>query len=137
MSKRRSVIIADPGGSSPKSSKRDESDCKEEEKIDWSSCFICQTDTDEKLQSSSKALTADKEQAYKELAKRIAKFDSIDMLPVPLDIDKLKEGVALGDSLIRNEANFHKSCKLKFSNDKLNKAIQKYQKSDKIDRGTS
>ena len=135
MSKRRSVIIADPGGSSPKSSKRDESDCKEEEKIDWSICFICQTNTDEKLQSSSKALTADKEQAYKELAKRIAKFDSIDMLPVPLD--KLKEGVALGDSLIRNETNLHKSCKLKFSNDKLNKAIQKYQKSDKIYRGTS
>ena len=54
MSKRRSVIIADPGGSSPKSSKRDESDGKEEEKIDWSSCCICQTDTNEKLSHHQK-----------------------------------------------------------------------------------
>ena len=131
MSKRKSIVVVD---TARKISKTDQDN---EEGIDWSCCFICQTEKTEKLQSTSQALTGDKEQPYRELAKRIMRFDSMEMLPVTLDLDKLKGGVELSDSLISHGAKFHKSCKLKFAKERLEKAVRKYEKSKKTERGSS
>ena len=129
MLKRRSVVAVDVNVEKPpKKSKSDQN----EEEIDWTRCFICQKDETERLQSSSQAMTGDKEQPYKELAKRILKFESINLLPVPIDIEKLKQGgFTLEYSLINHEAQFHKTCKNKFGKDKLERAKAKYEKARK------
>ena len=51
------------------------------------------------------------------------------MSPVLIDIDKLRGTTeTLGESLFNNSAKFHKSCKLKFGNEKLQRAMKKSQK---------
>ena len=47
-------------------------------------------------------------------------------LPVPI-----KGKLALGDSLTGHAAKFHKSCKLNFGNEKLDKAMKKFEKQEK------
>ena len=47
------------------------------------------------------------------------------MLPIPLNIVKLEDGLDLEQSLFKNSAKFHKSCKLKFASAKLEKHIKK------------
>ena len=73
MSKRRSVVTVDVG-KDPKTIKSDQ----DNEEIDWTCCFICQKDEAEHLQATSEAKTGDKEQPYRELAKRIMKFKRTD-----------------------------------------------------------
>ena len=107
------------------------------EEIDWTRCFICQKDEAEHLQATSEAKTGDTEQPYRDLAKRILKFESIDLLPVSLDIRKLEQGESsLEDAFIRHRAKFHKSCKNKFGADKLERAIKKYEKQRQSEIGT-
>ena len=90
------------------------------DEIDWEQCFICECVTNEKLQCSYNALTANPKQSYVELARLIKEFQSLEKLPVPLRIEKLESGLDLGDALYKNKAKFHKSCKLKFNNKNLN-----------------
>ena len=47
------------------------------------------------------------------------------MLPIPLNIVKLEDGLDLDQSLFTNTAKFHKSCNLKFASAKLEKAHKK------------
>ena len=46
------------------------------------------------------------------------------MLPVNVRVDKLESGKRLGESLFQNKAKYHKSCKLRFGKNKLEKAIK-------------
>ena len=98
---------------------------REELKVDWEKCFICQTETGETLHSSSEAWSSDPAKAYSDLGERILKFESLNLLPVPLNLDELSGGTALGTSLLNHKAKFHKTCKLKFGNEKLKKAIKR------------
>ena len=100
---------------------------REELKVDWEKCFICQTETRETLQSSSEARSSDPAKAYNDLGERILKFESLNLLPVPLNLDELSGGTALGTSLLNHNAKFHKTCKLKFGNEKLEKAIKRHE----------
>ena len=95
------------------------------EQIDWGKCFICQSETSEKLQCSTDARTIDSATAYDELGERMLKFHAIDSLPVPLDIEELSDSKSLGASLFHHAAKFHKKCKLKFGNEKLEKAMKR------------
>ena len=99
------------------------------DKTDWTLCFLCQKQTSEKLQCPALSKT-DPKQLYDELADRIKEFHSIKMLPIPLNIPsnvvKLEDGLDLGQSLFTNSAKFHKSCKLKFASN--TKSQLKYSK---------
>ena len=110
---------------------------REELKIDWEKCFICQTETRETLQSSSEAWSSDPAKAYSGLGERILKFESLNLLPVPLNLDGLSGGTALGTSLLNHKAKFHKTCKLKFGNEKLEKAIKRHEKQEKYEEQSS
>ena len=130
MSKRRSIkLVGNNGAKVAKADKEGEED--DEEEIDWELCFICQTEESEKLQSSSDARSTSGIQAYNDLADRIIKFHSMNLLPVQLKMNKLRGTLELGDSLIRHAAKFHKSCKLKFGKEKLEKAMKKFEKKEK------
>ena len=103
---------------------------REELKVDWEKCFICQTETRETLQSSSEARSSDPAKAYSDLGEGILKFESLNLLPVPLNLDELSGGTALGTSLLNHKVKFNKTCKLKFGNEKL-EAIKRHEKQEK------
>ena len=110
---------------------------REELKVDSEKCFICQTETGETLQSSSEARSSDPAKAYNDLGECILKFESLNLLPVPLNLDELSGGIALGTSLLNHKAKFHKTCKLKFGNEKLEKAIKRHKKQEKFEEQSS
>ena len=110
---------------------------REELKVDWEKCFICQTETRETLQSSSEPRSSDPAKAYNDLDERILKFESWNLLPVPLNLDELSGGTALGTSLLNNKAKFHKTCKLKFGNEKIEKVIKRHEKQEKFEEQSS
>ena len=102
-----------------------------EDKVNWDNCFICQTTTSENLQSSIYINLSDStksQNAYNELAERILKLNNIGLSPVPPNIDDLSGSRTLKESLYQNDAKFHKTCKLKFRNGKLERAMKKANK---------
>ena len=110
---------------------------REELKVDWEKCFICQTEKRETLPNSSEAQSGDPAKAYSDLGERILKFESLNLLPVPLNLDELSGGTALGTSLLNHKAKFHKTCKFKFGNKKLEKAIKRHEKQEKYEEQSS
>ena len=131
MSKRKSVTVAD--SSKVKIAAKTlwlHSSPDEDKDIDQEKCFLCQDDLAESLQSSIGARSVDPQQSYNDLAERIIQFKEINMLPMPVNIEKLAEGEELGNSLFKHGAKFHKMCKLKFGKEKLNKAKCKHEKLD-------
>ena len=109
----------------------------EELKVDWEKCFICQTETRETLQSSSEARSTDPAKAYSDLGEGILKFESLNLLPVPLNLDELSGGTALGTSLLNHKTKLNKTCNLKFGNEKLKKAIKRHEKQEKYEEQSS
>ena len=83
-----------------------------------------------KLQSSLDARSTDPVKPYEELGDRILKFESLNVLPVPMEVDELSGGEALGISLFNHSAKFYKTCQLKFGNEKLEKEIKWHKKQD-------
>ena len=110
---------------------------REELNVDWEKCFICQTETREALQSSSEARLSDPAKAYIDLGECILKFKSLNLLPAPLNLDELSGVPALGTWLLNHKAKFHKTCKLKFGNKKLEKAIIRHEKQEKYEEQSS
>ena len=110
---------------------------REELKVDWEKCFICQTETRETLQSSSEARLSDPAKAYIDLGECILKFKSLNLLPAPLNLDELSGVTALGTWLLNHKAKFHKTCQLKFGNKKLEKAIIRHEKQEKYEEQSS
>ena len=94
----------------------------QEADVDWTKCFICEKDTKEKLQCSQDAVTANAKQSHENLAQSILDFKSIGNAPINVQLEKLSCGKTLSQSLYDNTAKFHKSCKLKFGKDKLERA---------------
>ena len=66
--------------------------------------------------------------AYTELAERMLEFNNIGLPPVTLNIDDLNGSRTLEESLYQNAATFHKTYKLKFGNEKLERAMKKANK---------
>ena len=83
-----------------------------------------------KLQSSLEARSTDPVKAYEELGDGILKFESLNILPVPMEVGELSGGEALGISLLNHSAKFYKTCQLKFGNEKLEKEIKWHKKQD-------
>ena len=65
-----------------------------------------------------------------ELGDRILKFELLNALLVPIEVDELSGGKALGTSLFNHSSKFHKTGKLKFGKEKLEKAIKRHEKQD-------
>ena len=91
--------------------------------MNWKRCIICQKDTAEALRcplSSSTGTIDDKIQAYIVLLKNIEEFKSINDLPGQLNFEN--ETV---ENLVQHWASWYKSCHLKFSHSKLERAKNK------------
>ena len=97
--------------------------------INWDNCFIRHRDSTEKLQSSLEVRSTDNVKAYEEIDDHILKFESLNALAVPMEVDELSRS-KVGTSLFNHSAKFHKTCKLKFGKEKLEKAIKWDEKQD-------
>ena len=128
MSKRKSIKVAGNNGAKVAKLDKEGKEDDDEKEVDRNICFICQTQGSEKLQSSSNARSISASKASNDLADRVQKFYDMNLLPVPLKMNKLRRKLELGDSLTLRAVKFHKSCKLKFGNKKLDKAMKKFEK---------
>lgn len=86
--------------------------------MDYSKCIICQTETREPLRCpSNDNKYGGTEEIYKNFVKTARCFHELQNLPVKLDVDSFNE-----KDLNQRKAKWHHSCKLKFSESKLNRA---------------
>ena len=59
---------------------------------------------------------------YKTLSQNIPEFAKINEMPILLDMRRIDKGDEIEAVLIKNEANYHDSCRLMFNNTKLQRA---------------
>lgn len=90
---------------------------------DWNKCCLCQIDKDEDLKSPPTRYETDRDNdGYVMLARNIPLFNGIHQMPIKLDPNRLDQGNGIEESLRVNNAKYHQSCRLSFSNSKLERA---------------
>ena len=89
--------------------------------IDWNKCFICQEDSAGSLQCPLNAKSCNAKEIYNILAGRIARFQCCKELPVPMNLEILRDGAELAQCLFKHDAKYHKKCYEIFSNAKLDR----------------
>lgn len=91
-------------------------------KTDWKKCCLCQEDKkNENLKSPPTRYHTDQD-GYLMIARNIPLFHSINEMPIRLDPTRLDEGHGIEDTLRKNNAKYHQSCRALFSNTKLARA---------------
>ena len=95
--------------------------------INWNLCLICQTKKAEDLGCPlhGKTSLVNRTSAYENFLRNIKKFQNIDQMPVCLRFDP--DNITV-DILVEKMALWHVNCHLKFSNTKLERATERYNK---------
>ena len=93
--------------------------------MDWSSCIICGSHKGEPLKCPVDSPHKDFEQVYTAFLQNVKQFKELHAFPVNLEFGPEVTAELLAES----RASWHKSCHLKFSNSKLERARNK-RKSD-------
>lgn len=93
-------------------------------KTDWGKCCLCQTDTREELKSPPTRYECGSD-GYSMLATNIPQFQAINLLPIKVDPSRLDDGGGIEDTLRRNSAKYHQTCRLMFNNSKLERATKR------------
>lgn len=88
----------------------------------WAKCCLCQTDKGEGLTSPLRNPARRVEDGYSLLGRNIPLFCEANALPIKLDPRRLDEGNGIEATLRENQAQYHASCKIQFSNSKLHRA---------------
>jgi len=91
-------------------------------KTDWAKCCLCQQDKKEALTSPITNPTKRGEDGYSNISSNVPLFYAINDLPIVLDPARLDEGQGIETTLRKNNAKYHQSCRLLFSNSKLQRA---------------
>ena len=90
---------------------------------DWRKCCLCQTDKKEELKSPPTHYACSPENdGYSMIAIKVPLFQEINQQPIRLDMSRLDDGGGIEETLRRNNAKYHRSCRLMFSNSKLDHA---------------
>ena len=87
--------------------------------IDWSLCALCQEQTDIPLTCPGKSLRTDIGSSYDTLGNNLTCFRDICKQPIPVDLNRLDDGGGIANTLSRNQAKWHTSCRLKCSTNRL------------------
>ena len=88
---------------------------------DWSKCCLCQQDKKEELKSPPSTYQPDQD-GYTNIATNVPLFQLLNALPIMLDPARLDEGEGIEQTLRKNNAKYHQSCRLKFNNSKIKRA---------------
>lgn len=95
---------------------------EEERIIDWKLCILCQEQKNESLQCPTKSKRKDTGAGYRSTAENVQRFDDLGMMPFDVRVSQLDDGSGLYNTLMKNEASWHKSCKDLVNNTKLKRA---------------
>ena len=90
-------------------------------KTDWSKCCRCQSEKKGEGLTSPSPGSKEKD-GYSKLGTNISLFHTINQLPIILDPSRLDVGDGIEATLRSNNAKYHESCRLMFSNSKLERA---------------
>ena len=85
----------------------------------WAICVLCQQVTQEALQCPARSSKAPIGSGYTSLAQHLLQFNAHGHMPMDIDIERLDEGDGLEITMRRNQACWHKSCRLKVNQTKL------------------
>ncbi len=98
-------------------------DCK----IDFTKCFLCQSDDKNDLRDPSKCIKSTVYQPYQTLALNIIELKNLNQLPFDIDVEafQLFEG-GLEKVLEDNKAVWHKNCRNKVDSQKVSRAKKRY-----------
>ena len=100
---------------------------------DWSLCFICQEMTQESLTCPSQNTRQDKGSSYSILAGHLRRFNDLGLLPKSFLFSRLDEGSGVQAALIANNAQYHKTCSLRYNKTKLDRAEKRHLKIGEAD----
>ena len=98
-------------------------------KTDWSKCCLCQEDTGEDLKSPPKSYSPQYD-GYRNITTNVPLFKALNALPIMLDPARLDEGGGIEETLKRNKAKYHQSCRLMFNSTKLERARKRMSSAD-------
>jgi hypothetical protein len=95
-------------------------------RTDWQKCIFCQdAASKEKLQCPANSKRADCVSGYTSLASILPQFVQADLLPPGFSIERLDDGSGLEITLSSNHAKWHKSCRMFFYSNELNRAAKR------------
>ena len=94
--------------------------------MDWRKCVICQENKSETLKCPLNAVSGEKTESYVSFMDNVSAFRNLGSLPARLYFD---EDLTV-QNLVQNKAAWHKSCRVKFSKEKLERAKSKRKKRD-------
>ena len=70
---------------------------------------------------------------YQSLAENLVKFNELGKLPRTLQLDRLNKGQGIEAAMITNKAKWHKTCRLRYNNQMLQRAGKREHQSPEID----
>lgn len=89
---------------------------------DWSKCCLCQEDKVDDELISPPTRYAPAHDGYTMIATNIPLFHALQEMPIVLDPARLDEGEGIEQTLRKNKAQYHQSCRVMFNNTKLERA---------------
>ena len=93
--------------------------------IDWNLCVFCEKDTSEKLQCPTEFTERFRGDGYATIAENLKSFNDLGCLPVNIKLTRLDDGDGIQQALLQRKAKFHKSCRLKFNKNELQRASKR------------
>jgi hypothetical protein len=70
---------------------------------------------------------------YQSLANNLTKFDDLGKLPRTLQLDRIDKGQGIEAAMVTNEAKWHKTCRLRYNNQMLQRAQKRERESPERD----
>ena len=98
--------------------------------VNWQLCVICQDYQNEPLTRPSNSTRKDIGSGYSTLTENLIRFNELGLLPRTLQLDRLNEGCGIAAAMAAHNAQYHKTCRLKFNNTKLNRTATRMSKTD-------
>ena len=92
---------------------------------DWKKCIFCQTDMKENLQCPAKYKNSNLGTNFETLECQLREFEKFRLMPMRLQLARLDDGTGIKNTLMKNNAVWHKLCRLQFNETKLSHAKSK------------
>eukprot|EP00918_Siedleckia_nematoides_P076078 GHVU01166423.1.p1 GENE.GHVU01166423.1~~GHVU01166423.1.p1 ORF type:complete len:146 (-),score=20.78 GHVU01166423.1:1358-1795(-) len=89
---------------------------------DWRKCCLCQEDKDDDDLISPPTRYTPIHDGYNMIATNIPLFHALHEMPIVLDPARLDEGEGIEQTMRKNKAQYHRSCRVMFNNTKLERA---------------
>lgn len=95
---------------------------------DWTLCVLCQKRSSEPLRDPSKSKDAHQSRGYDTIAEHIQELHSLGALPLDITLSRLDDGQGIAVTLSQHNARWHKTCHMKFTQEKVERARKKISK---------